>query len=94
MTCEKRRPGEPHVRGKRASQDQEDVGEDTSEHRSLDQSKLVLLEGDDADQEFDGVTERGVQEGRDALRHAHAELFGSISEQLQDTTRLPVSAAK
>jgi hypothetical protein len=39
-----------------------------------------LLQGDDTDQEFDGVTECRVQESRDALRQAHAELFGSISQ--------------
>jgi hypothetical protein len=78
-----RRPSCPHSRGERATQDQENVGEDASQHRGLDQSKLILLQGDDADQEFNGVTKRGVQEGRDALGQAHAQLFRGISQQLE-----------
>ena len=67
-------------RGERTTQDEQDVGKDASQHGRLDQAELVLLQGDDTDQEFDGVTECRVQEGRDALGQAHAELFGGVSQ--------------
>jgi hypothetical protein len=67
-------------RSERTTQDEQDVGEDASQHGRLDQAELVLLQGDDTDQEFDGVTECRVQEGRDALGQAHAELFGGVSQ--------------
>jgi len=77
-----RRVSHEYPRSKGATQDQENVGKDTSQHGRLNQSKLILLQSDDSDQELDGVSERSVQEGRDALGQAHAQLFGSISEQL------------
>jgi len=75
--------GEFDSRSKGTTQDKQDVGQDTAQHRSLNQTELVLLQSDDPDQELDGVSEGGIEESRDGLRQAHTQLLSRISQELR-----------
>lgn len=64
------------------TEDKEDVGEDRADHRGLDEPELVLFQGDDADDELDGVAKGCIEESseglsrRDSLKTKHRSVTG------------------
>jgi hypothetical protein len=62
-------------------QDQQRVTEDGPDHAGLNQPDLPLHQGEDADEEFDGVSESSVQETTESVAGSESQLLGRERQQ-------------
>ncbi|KAH6607600.1 hypothetical protein Trco_003913 [Trichoderma cornu-damae] len=60
--------------------DQQQVGEDGADERGLDNGNLVVDEGDDGDDELDGIAERGVEQAAEGLAGPEGDLLGGEAQ--------------
>jgi hypothetical protein len=62
-------------------EDQQRVTENGPDHAGLNQPDLPLHQGEDADEEFDGVSESSVQETTESVAGSESQLLGCERQQ-------------
>lgn len=63
------------------SEDQQRVTKDGPDHAGLHQTNLPLHQGQDTDEEFDGVSEGSVQETTESVTGSESQLLGCERQQ-------------
>jgi len=67
--------------GKAHAKNKQDVAKDRSNQTGLHDGQLALEQGDDGDDKFDGVTERGVEQAAERLAYSNRDLFCAEREE-------------
>ncbi|KAB8337329.1 hypothetical protein FH972_021628 [Carpinus fangiana] len=64
-----------------AAEDKQDVGQNAAKHARLNDADLTLAQGNNADNQLDGITKGGIHEAANGLAELCAQLFGGKGKQ-------------